>query len=119
MFPGRDVTSTLSSANAAGHTDPALLVPNARPNALGRFGPFGGQYVPETLMPALAELESAAAGAWADPAFTERLNHLLRTYVGRPSPLYEAERLSEHSRRPDGGPRIWLNREDLNDTASP
>ena len=98
--------------------DPAALAPAVRPTSLGRFGPFGGQYVPETLMPALAELESAAAEAWADPAFTERLNHLLRTYVGRPSPLYEAERLTEHYRRADGGPRIWLKREDLNHTGA-
>ncbi|MFN7678160.1 MAG: tryptophan synthase subunit beta [Cyanobacteriota bacterium] len=99
-------------------SDPTLLAPEARPNAQGRFGLFGGQYVPETLMPALAELESAAAEAWADPAFTERLNHLSRTYVGRPSPLYEAERLSAHYRRPEGGPRIWLKREDLNHTGA-
>ncbi|MFM7465515.1 MAG: tryptophan synthase subunit beta, partial [Cyanobium sp.] len=112
------MTSTASSPTAAGLPDPALLAPKARPDAQGRFGPFGGQYVPETLMPALAELEAAAAKAWADPAFTERLNHLLRTYVGRPSPLYEAERLSEHYRRPEGGPRIWLKREDLNHTGA-
>jgi len=89
-----------------------------RPNQLGRFGRFGGQYVPETLMPALAELETAAAEAWQDPAFTSRLNHLLRTYVGRPTPLYEAERLSVHYRRPEGGPRLWLKREDLNHTGA-
>ena len=89
-----------------------------RPNQLGRFGRFGGQYVPETLMPALAELETAAAEAWQDPAFTSRLNHLLRTSVGRPTPLYEAERLSEHYRRPEGGPRLWLKREDLNHTGA-
>jgi tryptophan synthase beta chain len=89
-----------------------------RPNQLGRFGRYGGQYVPETLMPALAELEQAAAEAWQDPAFTSRLNHLLRTYVGRPTPLYEAERLSEHYRRPEGGPRLWLKREDLNHTGA-
>jgi tryptophan synthase beta chain len=98
--------------------DPAALVPQARPTASGRFGPFGGQYVPETLMPALAELEAAAAEAWADPAFTERLNHLLRTYVGRATPLYEAERLTAHYARPEGGPRIWLKREDLNHTGA-
>ena len=97
---------------------PASLSPEVRPDPLGRFGPYGGQYVPETLMPALAELEKAAAEAWADPAFTERLNHLLRTYVGRPSPLYEAERLTELYRRPEGGPRIWLKREDLNHTGA-
>ncbi|NBY60021.1 MAG: tryptophan synthase subunit beta [Synechococcaceae bacterium LLD_019] len=96
----------------------AQLDRSVRPDALGRFGRFGGQYVPETLMPALAELEQAAAEAWADPAFTNRLNHLLKTYVGRPTPLYEAERLSAHYRRPEGGPRIWLKREDLNHTGA-
>ena len=104
------MTSTLPSS--------ADLQVSARPDDLGRFGRFGGQYVPETLMPALAELEEAAAKAWKDPAFTGRLNELLRTYVGRPSPLYEAERLSEHYRRPEGGPRIWLKREDLNHTGA-
>ena len=74
--------------------------------------------MPETLIPALAELEHAAAEAWKDPAFTDRLDHLSRTYVGRPKPLYEAERLSEHYRRAEGGPRIWLKREDLNHTGA-
>ena len=96
----------------------AQLDRSVRPDALGRFGRFGGQYVPETLMPALAELERAAAEAWADPAFTNRLNHLLKTYVGRATPLYEAERLSAHYRRPEGGPRIWLKLEDLNHTGA-
>ncbi|RPF77262.1 MAG: tryptophan synthase subunit beta [Synechococcus sp. TMED155] len=104
------MTSTLPSAEA--------LQASARPDGLGRFGRYGGQYVPETLMPALAELERAAAEAWQDPAFTGRLRELLRTYVGRPSPLYEAERLSEHYRRAEGGPRIWLKREDLNHTGA-
>jgi tryptophan synthase beta chain len=113
------VTSTASPAAASSAApDPASLAPAVRPDPLGRFGPYGGQYVPETLMPALAELERAAAEAWADPAFTDRLNHLLNTYVGRPSPLYEAERLTEHYRRAEGGPRIWLKREDLNHTGA-
>ncbi|MXW40695.1 MAG: tryptophan synthase subunit beta [Synechococcus sp. SB0668_bin_15] len=94
------------------------LSPATRPNSRGRFGRFGGQYVPETLIPALQELEKAAAQAWRDPAFTAELNHLLRTYVGRPTPLYEATRLTEHYRRPDGGPRLWLKREDLNHTGA-
>jgi tryptophan synthase beta chain len=96
----------------------SALQPDARPDRGGRFGRFGGQYVPETLMPALAELEAAMAAAWQDPAFTSRLDHLLRTYVGRPTPLYEAERLTAHYARPDGGPRIWLKREDLNHTGA-
>ena len=94
------------------------LSPTTRPNSRGRFGRFGGQYVPETLIPALQELEQAAAQAWRDPAFTEELNHMLRTYVGRPTPLYEAARLTEHYQRPDGGPRLWLKREDLNHTGA-
>ncbi len=94
------------------------LSPPKRPNRQGRFGRFGGQYVPETLIPALQELEQAAAQAWRDPAFTEELNHLLHTYVGRPTPLYEATRLTEHYQRPDGGPRLWLKREDLNHTGA-
>ena len=104
------VTSTLPSAES--------LQASARPDGLGRFGRYGGQYVPETLMPALAELEQAAAKAWQDPTFTGRLKELLRTYVGRPSPLYEAERLSDYYSRSDGGPRIWLKREDLNHTGA-
>lgn len=94
------------------------LSPATRPNSRGRFGRFGGQYVPETLIPALQELEQATARAWRDPAFTSELNHLLRTYVGRPTPLYEATRLTEHYQRPDGGPRLWLKREDLNHTGA-
>ena len=69
-------------------------------------------------MPALAELEQAAAQAWNDPAFTAELNRLLKNYVGRATPLYEAERLTAHYRRGDGGPRIWLKREDLNHTGA-
>jgi tryptophan synthase beta chain len=109
------VTSTLPTANTP---DPASLMPSVRPEAHGRFGRYGGQYVPETLMPALAELEQAAAEAWKDPAFTTELNRLLKSYVGRATPLYEAERLTAHYRRSDGGPRIWLKREDLNHTGA-
>ena len=107
------MTSTLPSQP----TDADLAV-NARPSDRGRFGRYGGQYVPETLMPALAELELAAAKAWKDPAFTAELDRLLRSYVGRETPLYEAERLTNHYRRADGGPRIWLKREDLNHTGA-
>jgi len=78
-----------------------------------RYGPYGGQYVPETLMPALAELEAAWLEAKRDPAFTTRLHELLRDYVGRPTPLYLAERLSEHV-----GRTIYLKREDLNHTGA-
>ncbi|MDA7435631.1 tryptophan synthase subunit beta [Synechococcus sp. AH-601-C19] len=109
------MTSTLPTASTP---DPASLTPSVRPEAHGRFGRYGGQYVPETLMPALEELEKAAAEAWKDPAFTTELNRLLKSYVGRATPLYEAERLTAHYRRSDGGPRIWLKREDLNHTGA-
>ena len=109
------MTSTLPTANTP---DPASLAPSVRPEAHGRFGRYGGQYVPETLMPALAELEQAAAEAWKDAAFTTELNRLLKSYVGRATPLYEAERLTAHYNRADGGPRIWLKREDLNHTGA-
>ena len=94
------------------------LALNARPSKSGRFGRFGGQYVPETLIPALDELEKAAKRAWQDPSFTNELSHLLKTYVGRATPLYEAKRLSQHYLKNDGGPRIWLKREDLNHTGA-
>jgi tryptophan synthase beta subunit len=79
------------------------------PAARGRFGPYGGQFVPETLMPALHELESAYADATADPAFRAELDDYNRHYGGRPTPLYLARRLTEHI----GGARIYLKREDL------
>ena len=78
-----------------------------------RFGPYGGQYVPETLMPALAELEEAWLAAREDPGYRAELDGLLRDYVGRPSPLYLARRLSETA-----GRRIYLKREDLNHTGA-
>ena len=78
-----------------------------------RFGAFGGKYVPETLMPALDELEAAYATAQGDASFREELSELLATYVGRPSPLSEAPRLSERV-----GARVLLKREDLNHTGA-
>ncbi len=75
----------------------------------GRFGAYGGRYVPETLMAALLELERAYADAQNDAAFHEELNGLLKHYVGRPTPLYYAKRLSEQL----CGAQIWLKREDL------
>ncbi|WP_089130748.1 tryptophan synthase subunit beta [Tolypothrix sp. NIES-4075] len=91
----------------------------ARPDSLGRFGKFGGKYVPETLMPALSELETAYEQYRHDPSFQEELQGLLKDYVGRPSPLYFAERLTKHYARSDGtGPQIYLKREDLNHTGA-
>jgi tryptophan synthase beta chain len=89
------------------------------PDALGRFGRFGGKYVPETLMPALAELETAYQQYRNDPGFQAELQQLLRDYVGRATPLYFAERLTAHYARPDRtGPQIYLKREDLNHTGA-
>jgi tryptophan synthase beta chain len=79
-----------------------------RPDERGRFGEFGGSFAPETLMPALAELESAFAEAWSDPSFRDRLDGLRRDFAGRPTPLYAAERLSAQL-----GLRVLLKREDL------
>ena len=78
-----------------------------------RFGPYGGQFVPETLMPALAELEQAWERAQEDPTYRAELDSLLRDFGGRPTPLYKAKRLSEKAGRP-----IFLKREDLNHTGS-
>ena len=89
------------------------------PDSLGRFGPYGGKYVPETLMPALAELETAYNKFRVDPDFQAELQGLLKDYVGRANPLYFAERLTEHFARPDGtGAQIYLKREDLNHTGA-
>jgi len=84
------------------------------PDARGRFGDYGGQYVPETLMAALGELEREYTAAQADPAFRSELESLLRNYAGRPTPLYFARRLSERM----GGARIYLKREDLAHTGA-
>ncbi|MBD6618368.1 tryptophan synthase subunit beta [Komarekiella sp. 'clone 1'] len=89
------------------------------PDIQGRFGRFGGKYVPETLMPALAELETAYQQYRNDPSFQAELQQLLRDYVGRATPLYFAERLTSHYAQPDGtGPQIYLKREDLNHTGA-
>jgi len=84
------------------------------PDAEGRFGPYGGRFVPETLMPLIHELQAAYEAAKADPSFQEELDDFLTHYVGRESPLYFAERLTDHF----GGAKIWLKREDLNHTGA-
>ncbi len=86
----------------------------AYPDAEGRFGDFGGRYVPETLMPLVLDLERAYRAAKTDPAFQAELTGYLNSYVGRPSPLYFARRLSEHF----GGAQIYLKREELNHTGA-
>ena len=96
---------------------PGIALP--RPDAFGRFGRFGGKYVPETLICALSELEDAFRSLSTDPSFQEELDIILRDYVGRRTPLYFAERLTEHHKRPNGqGPLIYLKREDLNHTGA-
>jgi len=93
------------------------MTPLARdqiPDRAGHFGPYGGRFVPEALVAALDQLTLAYESAQADPAFTSELNRLLRTYAGRPTPLTDARRLSQHA----GGARILLKREDLAHTGS-
>jgi len=84
------------------------------PDATGHFGEFGGRFVPETLMPALLELEAAYRAIENAPDFQSEFEYYLRDYVGRPSPLYYAERLTEEL----GGAKIYLKREDLNHTGA-
>jgi tryptophan synthase beta chain len=84
------------------------------PDSHGRFGPYGGRYVPETLMYALRQLTEEYDKARNDPEFQKEFAYYLRDYVGRPSPLYFAERLTKHA----GGARIYLKREDLNHTGA-
>ncbi len=83
------------------------------PTSDGRFGEFGGRFLPEALVPACLELEAAFRSAWADPAFRSELDALLRNYAGRPSPLTEAANLSERL-----GVRVLLKRDELNHTGS-
>jgi tryptophan synthase beta chain len=84
------------------------------PDARGHFGPYGGRYVPETLMPLVLDLEKAYAAAKNDPAFDAELRQFQEHYVGRPSPLYFAERLTQHF----GGAKIYFKRDELNHTGA-
>ncbi|CAA7398472.1 unnamed protein product [Spirodela intermedia] len=105
-----------SAAEAMGMVQ---IAAHPRPDSFGRFGKFGGKYVPETLMHALSELEAAFHSVVKDQGFQKELDGLLRDYVGRETPLYFAERLTNHYRRPNGeGPLIYLKREDLNHTGA-
>ncbi|WP_407272494.1 tryptophan synthase subunit beta [Radiobacillus sp. PE A8.2] len=85
-----------------------------QPNEQGHFGSYGGRFVPETLMPAVLELEQAYKEAINDPAFVEELDYYFKQYVGRETPLYYAENFSKQL----GGPKIYLKREDLNHTGA-
>jgi tryptophan synthase beta chain len=108
---------------------PPVTLPNSlrsQPDASGHFGAFGGRYVAETLMPLILELEKVYKEARQDPAFDAEFAELLRSYVGRPNPLYYAERLTEALRAeaPEGpngqkmGAKIYLKREELNHTGA-
>ena len=91
------------------------------PDSRGRFGPFGGRFVAETLMPLVLEVEQAYESAKRDPAFDAEWRHLLTHYVGRPSPLWLAARLTEHLRQvaePGRGARVYFKREELNHTGA-
>src|SRR5690242_11261527 len=92
-----------------------------QPDDRGHFGDFGGRYVAETLMPLILDLETAYRAAKSDPAFQEQFDDLLEHYVGRPSPLYYAERLTEALREgaPQGkGAEVWFKRDELNHTGA-
>src|SRR5215510_7342640 len=84
------------------------------PDEFGRFGLFGGRFVAETLMPLILEVEKAYTAAKADPKFAEEMESYRKHYIGRPSPLYFAPRLTEHF----GGAKIYLKRDELNHTGS-
>src|SRR5215475_2596080 len=98
----------MQTMNPGQATQPLTYEHGVYPDERGRFGLFGGRYVPESLMAALAELEQAYAEMQADPRYHEQIGGLLKTYVGRPTPLYRAERLSHQL-----GISVYLKREDL------
>ena len=92
------------------------ILPNSYsyPDDEGRFGPYGGRFVAETLMPLIHELNAAYEAAKADPSFQAELDGFLTDYVGRPSPMYLAERLTAHY----GAADIWFKRDELNHTGA-
>jgi tryptophan synthase beta chain len=109
--------STFTTSGRPRDAAPATLPFNVHakgPDFLGRFGPFGGRFVPETLMNALNQLAAAYLEARSDPQFQTRLDYYLKDYVGRPSPLFHAERLTKFA----CGGEIYLKREDLNHTGA-
>jgi len=93
---------------------PARNTYRSGPDEFGRFGIFGGRFVAETLMPLVLEVEQAYSAAKKDPAFADEMEYLRKHYIGRPSPLYFAKRLTEHF----GGAKIYLKRDELNHTGS-
>ncbi len=109
------------SSPSSSLSSPSVGRATAVPDDRGRFGAFGGSYVPETLVPALHQLRAEYARVQQDPSFWSELEGLLRTYVGRPTPLFRADRLTAHVRKggpPGNGATIWLKREDLAHTGA-
>jgi tryptophan synthase beta chain len=106
------VTGRLDPSTSEGVSDPSVLI-MGDPGPSGRFGEFGGRFVPEALIPACMELEAAFRSAWADPTFHAEFDEILRHYGGRPTPVTECGRLSEEL-----GVRLLLKREDLAHTGS-
>ena len=122
----RRMTSTTTTTTRAVATTPPdeqqrlFTKELKRPDENGRYGGvYGGKYVPETLIPALMDLEKEYEALKSDPAFIEEPDQVLKDYVGRANPLYFAERLSERYKKPDGSmPHIYFKREDLNHTGA-
>src|SRR5215813_6061800 len=110
----RFLTPSLAMESSIIWTKKELCMLSALPDATGHFGQYGGSFVPETLMHPLKELKAAYAEARADESFQREFETLLREYVGRPTPITFAERLTAHL----GGARIFLKREDLNHTGA-
>jgi len=118
----------MNTATIPNSPRPSSSMPNSlrtQPDERGHFGQFGGRYVAETLMPLILDLEREYTAAKADPAFKAEFDDLLEHYVGRPSPLYFAPRITEHFRaqaaaagHPDNGAQIWFKREELNHTGA-
>jgi tryptophan synthase beta chain len=108
----KTTTAVMTPANNGGK-----ISEQQRPDAAGRYGAYGGKYVPETLIPALLDLEREYEAIKKDPEFQAELANILKDYVGRENPLYFAERLTEEFADENGnGPQIYLKREDLNHT---
>ena len=115
--PARSAKASTSKSSAAKARKPSAAQPNSYrtgPNEQGFFGPFGGRFVAETLMPLILDLEKAYEAAKADAKFKAELGHLHTHYSGRPSPLYFAERLTDQF----GGAKIYFKRDELNHTGS-
>src|SRR5436305_3876785 len=110
----RHQESKITSASKRSSRLCMAVITRRDPDTRGYFGDFGGRYVPETLVEPIEELERAYFQARDDPEFAGELAHLLKHYVGRPTPLYEARRLSKEY----GGPRVFLKREDLTHTGA-